>query len=317
MVQHSLIYYYLSEHPSIIAFRWSHTQSWFNTWPFLFTSIISYILISTTLHLLFHLILRNNKPLPLGPIPALHSLAMSLISATIFAGILLSAAAEIRDTRWLWRRSKLTTSFQWLLCFPLGTRPTGRVFFWSYVFYVSRFLHSFRTIFTIIKRRKLSFYQLFNNSILIFMSFSWLEFSQSFQVLGILLSTSIYSVVYGYRFWTAIGLPRACFPFVVNCQIVLLGCNLICHVGVLLLHFMKGGCNGIGAWVFNSVLNGAILFLFLNFYVRMHLERKKSGAGECGDGVKGSGDGGGGRLVNDEKSKSKSTPDVLVKDKEI
>uniref|UniRef100_A0A2P2J4R4 Uncharacterized protein MANES_13G135800 n=1 Tax=Rhizophora mucronata TaxID=61149 RepID=A0A2P2J4R4_RHIMU len=91
----------------------------------------------------------------------------------------------------------------------------------------------------------------------------------------------VYSVVYGYRFWTAIGLPSACFPFVVSCQIVLLGCNLICHVGVLLLHFMKGGCNGIGAWVFSSVLNGAILLLFLNFYVKRHLVKRKQGTGNA------------------------------------
>lgn len=107
------------------------------------------------------------------------------------------------------------------------------------------------------------------------MSFLWLEFSQSFQVLAILLATSIYAVVYGYRFWTAIGLPSACFPFVVNCQIVLLGCNLLCHIGVLSLHLIKGGCNGIGAWIFDSVLNGAILLLLLNFYVKIHLRSRR------------------------------------------
>lgn len=62
-----------------------------------------------------------------------------------------------------------------------------------------------------------------------------------------------------------------------HCQIVLLGCNVVCHVGVLVLHFLRGGCNGIGAWVLNSVLNGAILFLFLNFYVKLHLEKRKIG----------------------------------------
>ncbi|KAJ0096686.1 hypothetical protein Patl1_28858 [Pistacia atlantica] len=200
---------------------------------------------------------------------------MSVISATIFAGILLSTASEIRETRWFWRRSK-TTPLQWLLCFPLGTRPSGRVFFWSYIFYLSRFIHMWRTFFTILRRRKLVFFQLFYNSILTFTSFLWLEFSQSFQVLVILFTTLVYSVVYGYRFWTGIGLPRACFPLVINCQMVLLGCNLVCHIGVLLLHFMKnGGCNGIGAWVFNCVLNAAILLLFLKFYVQMHLEKRK------------------------------------------
>lgn len=267
--------YYLSEHPSILSFRWSHTQSWGSTWSFLFTSISIYLFLSLLLHILL-IPLPRHRPVPLGPIPAIHSLFMSLISATIFAGILLSSASEIRDTRWFWRRSK-TTTFQWLLCFPLGTRPPGRVFFWSYIFYLSRFLHTFRTFFSILLRRRLSFFRLFNNSILILTSFLWLEFSQSFQILAILLTTFIYSIVYGYRFWTAIGLPSACFPFVVSCQIVLLGCNLVCHVGVLILHLIKGGCNGIGAWVFNSVLNAAILMLFLNFFVRMHLKKRKSG----------------------------------------
>ncbi|KAB2076046.1 hypothetical protein ES319_A06G012900v1 [Gossypium barbadense] len=267
--------YWFAEHPSIVNFRWSHTQSFGSTWSFLFAAIAVYIVAVITLHSFLSLILSKSRRIPLGPIPAIHSLCVSLISAVIFVGILYSAAAEIRDTRWFWRRTKtISTPFQWFLCFPLGTRPSGRVFFWSYVFYLSRFLHLFRTFFTILRHRKLTFFHLFNQSILLWMSFLWLEFSQSFQVLAILLATLLYSVVYGYRFWTAIGLPSACFPFVVNCQVVLLACNLISHFGVLFLHFLKGGCNGMGAWGFNSVLNGVILILFLNFYVKMHLRKK-------------------------------------------
>ncbi|KAL6012396.1 histone deacetylase [Asimina triloba] len=268
---HSLSYW-LSEHPSIVKFRWNHNHSWGSTWSFLFTSLAAYIAFSLFLHITLSLF-RRCRPVPLGLIPAIHSLAMALVSVAIFAGILASSAAEIRDTRWFWRRYK--TPFQWFLCFPLGTRPTGRVFFWSYVFYLSRFLQLFRTIFSILRRRRLTFSHLFYHSIVIFMSFLWLEFSQSFQVVAILSTTLVYAVVYGYNFWVAIGLPTACFPIVPNCQIVLLACNLISHLGVLLLHFKKGGCNGIGAWVFNSVLNGALLLLFLNFYVKMHLKKSK------------------------------------------
>ncbi|PRQ26977.1 putative ELO family protein [Rosa chinensis] len=268
-----IIKYWLTEHPTIVNFRWSSTQSWGSTWSFLFTVIPAYLAVAVTLHLILT-IFRRRRPVPLGPIPAAHSLLMALISAVIFVGILLSSAAEIRDTRWLWRRTK-TTPFQWLLCFPLGTRPSGRVFFWSYVFYLSRFLHLFRTFFTILRRRRLSSFHLFNQSILIFTSFLWLEFSQSFQVLAILSSSLLYSVVYGYRFWIGVGLRGACFPLVVNCQVALLVCNLACHVGVLLLQVFKGGCNGIGAWVFNSVLNAAILLLFMKFYVKTHLKNSK------------------------------------------
>ncbi|KAJ1419733.1 ELO family [Sesbania bispinosa] len=266
--------YWLLDHPSIVWFRWSPTQSWGSTWPFLITSITAYITTALTLHVILK-IFRRRRPVPLGPIPAIHSLAMSLISVTIFTGMLFSAGAEIRDTRWLWRRTR-TTPIEWFLCFPLGIRPSGRVFFWSYVFYLSRFLHLLRTFFIILRHRKLSFFRLFNHSILLLMSFLWLEFSQSFQVLGILFSTLVYSVVYGYRFWTEIGLPSKSFTFTVNCQMVLLGCNLVCHFGVLSLHFLRGGCNGIGAWVFNSVLNAAILMLFLKSYVNMYCQRKNT-----------------------------------------
>nr|GEV17503.1 elongation of fatty acids protein 3-like [Tanacetum cinerariifolium] len=76
-------------------------------------------------------------------------------------------------------------------------------------------------------------------------------------------------------FWTAIGLRSACFPFVIHCQMVLLACNVICHAGVLMLHVKKGGCNGIGAWGINSVLNAAILLLFINFYVNSHLRGRR------------------------------------------
>ncbi|XP_038886352.1 elongation of fatty acids protein 3-like [Benincasa hispida] len=258
--------YWLSEHPSIVNFRWSHSQSWGSTWSFLVGTVTLYLLAAVFLRL-STILLRRDRPVPLGLIPAVHSLSMAVISAVIFAGILFSAAAEIRDTRWLWRRSRTrTTPFQWLLCFPIGTRPSGRVFFWSYIFYLSRYLHLLRTFFTVLRCRRLPLFHLFNHSILILTSFLWLEFAQSFQILAILSTTLLHTLVYGYRFLTAVGLPAACFPFVLNCQAALLSCNLLYHLGMYSFHVLKGGCNGIGAWACNSVLNSVILLLFVKFY---------------------------------------------------
>ncbi|XP_061372508.1 elongation of fatty acids protein 3-like [Gastrolobium bilobum] len=276
--------YLLLDHPNIVWFRWSPTQSWGATWSFLVTAIVAYITAALTLHLILK-ICRRRRAIPLGPIPAIHSLAMSLISVTIFAGMLFSSGAEIRDTRWLLRRTR-TTPIEWFLCFPLGIRPSGRVFFWSYVFYLSRFLHLLRTFFIILRHRKLSFFRLFNHSILLITSFLWLEFSQSFQVLAILFSTLVSSMVYGYRFWTETGLSQSkSFSFTANCHMLLLCCNLVCHIGVLLLHFLRGGCNGIGAWVFNSVLNAAILLFFLKSYVNFYCQRKNTSCATHGSSL--------------------------------
>lgn len=256
----------LSEHPKIVGFRWSITESWGSTWSFLIFSISTYISTSLFLHIFLLCLFPSRRPIPLGPIPALHSFTMALLFAIIFIGTLFSTVAEIRDTRWFWQRFK--TPFEWLFCFPIGTRSSGRVFFWSYIFYLSRFLHIIRTYFTILRRRTLSFVQIFNHSTLLCMSFLWLEFSQSYQVVEILLMSLVFGLIYGYRFWTEIGLPRAYFPLVINFHVILLGFNLLGHTGVLLLHFFKGGCNGMGAWVFNSVLSSIVLLMFLKFYAK-------------------------------------------------
>lgn len=71
------------------------------------------------------------------------------------------------------------------------------------------------------------------------------------------------------------GLPTKSFSFTLNCQKVVLGLNFACHVGVLSLHYLRGGCNGIGAWVFNSVLNVAILLQLVKSYVQMDWQTKK------------------------------------------
>ncbi|XP_051140985.1 elongation of fatty acids protein 3-like [Andrographis paniculata] len=283
--------YYLADHPSVVGFRWSHAGTWGSTWSFLFTSLAAYIFSAVALHHLLRLVspTRRRTGIPLCPIPAAYSLCMAALSFTIFLGTVLSAAAEIRETRWLWRRWR-TTAFEWLLCFPVGTRPSGRVFFWSYVYYLSRFIHALRPFIGILRRRRLSSGSLLSHSAVIFTAFLWLEFSQSFQVVDILTATLVCAVAYGYRFWTAAGLPGASFPVVVNCQIILLSCNVVCHVGVLPLHFIKGGgCNGIGAWIFNSFLNVAILYLFVNFYVKIYLRKRNDagvGAGKCTEKVK-------------------------------
>ena len=277
--------YWLAEHPAIVGFRWSPTHLWFSTWAFLLGSLAAYVFLCLALDAALSLAAaaaahrspnRRCAPLavPLGPLPAAHALLMAAASSAIFAGTLLSAVAEIRDTRWSWRGRSRTTPLRWLLCFPPGTRSSGRVFFWSYAYYLSRYLHAARGVFAVLRRRRGAAARVFAHAASVAMAFLWLEFSQSFQVLAILASTLAHAVALGYRFWVGAGLPaagggaRGAAPVALACQLGLLGCNLACHVGVVWMHFgaVGGGCSGIGAWVFNTLLNAALLWVFLHCY---------------------------------------------------
>jgi hypothetical protein len=102
------------------------------------------------------------------------------------------------------------------------------------------------------------------------MAFLWLEFSQSFQVLPILASTLAHVVAFGFRFWVGAGLPAArvawAAPVALACQLALLGCNLACRVGVVRMHL--GVSNGIDAWLFNTLLNAALIWVFDAWFFR-------------------------------------------------
>ncbi|KQJ85642.1 elongation of fatty acids protein 3-like [Brachypodium distachyon] len=257
--------YWLAEHPAIVGFRWSPTGLWFSTWPFLLAFLASYVSLSLSLDALLRLRRRRRDPLPLGPLPSAHALLTAAVSSLIFTGTLLSAAAEIRDTRWSWRGRSPSTPLRWLLCFPPGTRSSGRVFFWSYAYYLSRYLHAARGLFAVLRRRRGAAARVFAHAASVAMAFLWLEFSQSFQVLAILASTLAHAVAFGSRPMGAAAAPRVALA----CQVALLGCNLVCHAGVVWMHFggaVAGGCSGIGAWVFNTVLNAALLWVFLHCY---------------------------------------------------
>ncbi|KAJ1266653.1 hypothetical protein BS78_08G168300 [Paspalum vaginatum] len=264
--------YWLAEHPAIVGFRWSPTDLWFSTWAFLLGFLASYVALCLALDAFLGAALRRRRPLPLGPAPAAHALLTAAVSAAIFAGTLLSAVAEIRDTRWSWRGRSRTTPFRWLLCFPPGTRSSGRVFFWSYAYYLSRYLHAARGVSAVLRRRRGAAARVFAHAASVAMAFLWLEFSQSFQVLAILASTLAHAVAFAARSWSwaAAGRPAASVAarVALACQLALLGCNLACHVGVVWMHFgaVGGGCSGIGAWVFNTVLNAALLWVFLHCY---------------------------------------------------
>ena len=90
---------------------------------------------------------------PYSAIMAAYNLSMLAVSSCIFLGLLTAAQVEIEETRWLWRR-RSRTPIDWMLCFPLGTRPSGRVFFWSYAFYLSKYYALLENVLLIWRRRR-------------------------------------------------------------------------------------------------------------------------------------------------------------------
>uniref|UniRef100_A0A0D6QZU9 Very-long-chain 3-oxoacyl-CoA synthase n=1 Tax=Araucaria cunninghamii TaxID=56994 RepID=A0A0D6QZU9_ARACU len=260
------VQYWLAEQPAVAHFRWDH-HAWGSTWTFLIMALGAYLLLIGALKLI---LLWRKRPVPLGPIPAIHNLCVVLASMAVFVGCWVSTVVEIRETR-RWRLWRSGSAAEWIMCFPLGTRPSGRVFFWSYLFYLTKYHQLFETVIWILRKKPLTLLHVFHHVTVVCMCFIWLEFSQSLQIVGILSNTLVYAVIYSYFLWRSMGLPLrpASTVLAAHCQMVHLGLTVVAHAALLGLHFKRReGCNGMGAWLFNAFLNAALLLLFLKFYLK-------------------------------------------------
>ncbi|XP_002980011.2 elongation of fatty acids protein 3-like [Selaginella moellendorffii] len=259
----SSIRYWAAEHPPVARFRWD-----FNTfgasWTFLVASVPLYL----SLVLLLKLLLSFRKrPVPLGPVPVLHNMVLVVGSAAMFIGCLQATVIEIQENRWLWNKKK---GLNWLLCFPLGTRSVGRVFFWSYVYYLSKFYELLDTAILILRKKPLTFLHVFHHSTVIVMCFFWLQFTQSLQVIALLTNTGVHVAMYTYYLLCSLGLHPPWKKMVTNLQIYQFLFSFVVSLAMMVLHLGGEGCAGIGAWSFNFGFNIILLMLFANFHSQQY-----------------------------------------------
>lgn len=255
--------YWVAEHPRIAHFRWDH-NAWGSSWLFLLTSISAYIFAIFFLRLL--LLIFRKKSVHLGPIPAVYNLSFLVIRVAIFVGCLVATAVEIKETRWIWKKSM--NSAEWVICFPLGTRSAGRVFFWSYLFYLTKYFEFVNTFIRILRNEPVGFVHIFDQLTTVFVCFLWLEFSQSLQVLGILASTLMKAIACSWEFWRPASRPK----LAASC---LLGEFLIMFTGsvwMLRLHFSREGCTGVASWVFNVCAYSFLYFLLWKSNLKQHFK---------------------------------------------
>jgi hypothetical protein len=169
---------------------------------------------------------------------------------------------------------RVRSSWTWLFCFPKETSASGPVFFWSYIFYLSKYYELLDTLIMVLKRRPLTFLHVFHHAVVLVMSFLWLEFVQSLQVIALLTNTSVHMLMYSYYLLCSLGIKPPWKKVVTNCQIVQFAFSFAVSIVMVYLHFHGDGCAGFGAWIFNAIFNASLLLLFINFHRQQYREAR-------------------------------------------
>lgn len=84
-------------------------------------------------------------------------------------------------------------------------RPAGRLFFWSYAYYLSKFYEFLDTVLLLVKAKPASFLHVFHHAVVVVMAWLWVDQAQTLQWGGLLTNTAVHVVMYWYYYETTLG----------------------------------------------------------------------------------------------------------------
>ncbi|KAJ6800625.1 elongation of fatty acids protein 3-like [Iris pallida] len=261
------LHYYLVSHPTISSFEWNPHRTPASSLPFLATTVLSYL----SLTLLFRrtgLRLPLLSPSLLRAVSSLHNLNLLLLSLAMALGCSLSSLHQM-------------PSPSWLLCFPPRTTPAaaGPVFFWAYVFYLSKIYELLDTLLILLsgaesRTRRLTFLHVYHHSVVPVMCYVWLRTRQSLLPVALTTNAAVHVAMYAYYLSASAGLrwgPRW-KRAVTEAQIWQFAFSFAVSLALLYLHFFRRrgdggeGCQGMDGWLFNAAFNVSLFVLFLDFH---------------------------------------------------
>ena len=254
----------LAELPALLrnpsAFSWRAQQPFMSDRASPALAVAAYLVVIFALRA-FVLGCRGGRALPgAKALFAIHNFLLSLASAVMLGG----AALAIWDRIALPSNAPLSlASFEWLACEAPDARVEGTLYFWSYMYYLSKFYELLDTVFLAAKGSKLEFFQVYHHTLVVLMCYLWLETAQSLQFGGLIFNTFVHVIMYFYFGLREIGYSPAWRGLVTSTQIVqFVWSAFVFAYTMFLVHARGRACAGTHALYFNFAFNMTLLFQF-------------------------------------------------------
>lgn len=189
----------------------------------------------------------------------LHNSILSVWSLLMFAGCLVE----------MFRRAQREGNWDWMFCESPQRRATGPLYFWSYVFYISKYYEMFDTVFALLRGSEPPHFGLhvFHHSLVPVMIWNWHEHCMSLQFPGLLFNSFVHVVMYAYYTCKILRWPTPWKSWVTRLQIiqfltsfVMLSVTVYSYTNMDLLN---GQCSGMMTLWANIVFNTTLLWQFL------------------------------------------------------
>lgn len=168
---------------------------------------------------------------------------------------------------------------------------TTRFPFWSYIYYLSKYWEMMDTYILALKKKQLTFLQMYHHFIIVLLCWSWLEDGWTLHWVGITLNTLVHVFMYYYFSLAALGYSVWWKSYLTAGQLVQFSIvvTLMCYwyfvalKGLRLIDtapfftYDEDVCTG-SHWVvtFSNLVSVSFLYLFGSFYVNNYIKKDKS-----------------------------------------
>jgi hypothetical protein len=218
---------------------------------------------------------NNNKPDPLLTSPSVvvvHNLFLSVASLVMFVGCIWE----------LYRRYHAENTIFWVFCEEEGYNGAGSLYFWSYIYYISKYYELLDTILNLLKGSRMPNFklQVYHHVVVIFMAWAWCDIAQSLQFIGLLFNTFVHVIMYIYyassagkwlEYLELEHWKKTIKRTITSIQILQFSTSFVCLVIAIYINFTRGStnqCSGFGKNSYyslwgNSIFNFTLLYSFI------------------------------------------------------
>mmetsp|Transcript_30581 Transcript_30581/g.65940 ORF Transcript_30581/g.65940 Transcript_30581/m.65940 type:complete len:251 (+) Transcript_30581:313-1065(+) len=195
----------------------------------------------------------------LKPLFVFHNYFLAAWSLLMFCGCLWE----------MYNRGSQEGSMNWFICEPnLPIKGKGPLYFWSYIFYVSKYYEMVDTVLALLKGSRPPHFALhvYHHACVPLVVWNWLEYRQTLQFGGLLFNTGVHVLMYSYYGMKLLGIPTPWKSWVTRMQILQFVTSLV--LLAITLKEVEGDlvsdkCAGMRCIWVNAIFNVTLLWQFV------------------------------------------------------
>jgi len=214
--------------------------------------------------------MKDKNPMQLKTFAIVHNTNMLIISFVCFIGLSYGIMEK-------WLRSGM----EGLLCDAAGKESgNGPLYFWLYIFWLSKMYEFLDTVLIVLKKGKLAFLHVYHHWITSMLCFWCLYYRMPSQWIGCVLNALVHVPMYAYYLMCSLEMRGAWWKvYLTQMQIIQFCINIVGQSSSVVWHYKwSGHCCSFDRWNVN-VGGGAVmvsyLLLFLQFYAQSYVEPAK------------------------------------------